>query len=346
MSTAHATEARDERREVVAAKAGDESAFTSLVERYRRELQIHCYRMLGSLEDSEDLVQETFLRAWRKRASFEGRSSFRTWLYRIATNACLDALARSNRRLPAPEAMGTDPGLEAPSTSEVPWLQPYPDRLLEGIAPSDEQPEAAIVAKETIELAFLVAIQHLPPRQRAVLIVRDALGWSAKETAALLEASVASVNSALQRARATLRKHLPERRLEWAAGTDPSAEEQKLVQRYVEATERADADALLELMREDARFWMPPEPGLWLGRESIVAAWKEGGFGTPEWRDFRCEVTRANGQPAVACYRRRPGEREYRPLALDVLRVAEGRVAEIVTFPSELFPAFELPPMH
>jgi RNA polymerase sigma-70 factor (ECF subfamily) len=316
---------------VIAATAGDQSAFSELVERHRRELQVHCYRMLGSFEDSEDAVQETFLRAWRRRESFQGRSTFRAWLYRIATNACLDALERRPRTVP--------------SSSEVPWLQPYPDRLLEEAAPSETEPDAAVVSKETIELAFLVAIQHLPPKQRAVLILRDVLGWSAKETASLLETSVASANSALQRARATLKKHLPERRLEWAPGSDPSREEQALLERYVDASERGDADAFIEIMREDARFTMPPEPGEWVGREAIVDAWKEGGFGTSdEFRDFRCLLTRANRQPAVACYRRRPGETDYSPLALDVLRVEEGRVAEIITFSGSLFPAFELPP--
>jgi RNA polymerase sigma-70 factor (ECF subfamily) len=331
MSTIDATQTRDEPREVVAAaRAGDESAFSELAERYRRELQVHCYRMLGSFEDSEDMVQETFLRAWRKRRSFQGRSPFRAWLYRIATNACLDALERRPRRLPG--------------TGEVPWLQPYPDRLLEEIAPPDEEPDAAVVAKETIELAFLVAIQHLPPRPRAVLILRDVLGWPAKDTAALLDTSVASVNSALQRARAALKRHLPERRLEWAAGSDASEEERELVQRYVEASERADADAFVELMREDARFSMPPEPGTYVAPEAIVACWKEGGFGGAEYRDFRCLVTRANMQPAVACYRRRPGESEYRPLAIDVLRIEDGKLAEIIAFPGHLFPAFDLPP--
>ena len=160
----------------------EKSAFAEQVERHRRELQVHCYRMMGSFEDSEDLTQETFMRAWRRRESFEGRSSFRAWLYRIATNACLDALSRRPR---SPAA-----------SSEILWLQPYPDHLLEEVAPSEDEPDAAVVSKETIELAFMVAIQHLPPKQRAVLILRDVLGWPAKETAALLETSVASVNSA------------------------------------------------------------------------------------------------------------------------------------------------------
>jgi RNA polymerase sigma-70 factor (ECF subfamily) len=342
MSKVETTRAAGESAAVVAAvKAGDESAFSELAERHRRELQVHCYRMLGSLDDAEDLVQETFLRAWRRRETFEGRSSFRAWLYRIATNACLDALARRPPRAPAPAP--ADHEVPPSASFEIPWLQPYPDRLLEGAAPSETEPDAVVVAKETIELAFMVAIQHIPPMPRAVLILRDVLGWRAKDTAELLETSVASANSALQRARAALKKHLPDPRLEWAAGSTPSDEERALLDRYVDATERADADAFVEMMHEDARFSMPPQPEVWVGREAIVAAWKEGGIGTPEWRDFRCRLTRANMQPAVACYRRRPGDSEYRAMALDVLRIEEGRIADIVTFPPEVFSAFDLP---
>jgi RNA polymerase sigma-70 factor (ECF subfamily) len=335
VSRAEATRSPAEAGAVVAvARAGDERAFGALLEPHRRELQLHCYRMLGSLEDSEDLVQETFLRAWRKRKSFEGRSSFRAWLYRIATNACLDALERRPRPVASTEA----------NPAEVPWLQPYPDRLLEGIAPSDDEPDAVVVAKETIELAFLVAIQHLPPRQRAVLILRDVLGWPANETAALVEGSVAAVNSALQRARAALKEHLPPRRSEWATGLDPSEEERALLQRYIDASERGDGDALAELLREDARFAMPPEPTFVVGREAIVTYWVENGFGSDSFGDMRCILTRANMQPAVACYLRRPGDSEYRPLALDVLRVEDGAIAEVTTFVPEVFPAFGLPP--
>jgi RNA polymerase sigma-70 factor, ECF subfamily len=333
MNTTEAIQNRGEVGAVVAAAtAGDESAFTSLTERYRRELQVHCYRMLGSFEDSEDLVQETFLRAWRKRDSYQGRSTFRAWLYRIATNACLDALERRPRHLRSAQG------------PEVTWIQPYPDRLLEGIATTDAEPDEAVVSKETIELAFLAAIQHLPPKQRAVLIVRDVLGWSARDSATLLDASVASVNSALQRARATLKKHLPERRLEWAPGVDPSEAERALLKRYIEANERADADAFVAMMREDARFVMPPDPSYFVGREAIVASWMEGGLGTEELRDWRWLLTKANMQPAVAFYLRRPGESQHAAFALDVLRIEDGAIGEIVAFPSVVFPAFELPP--
>jgi RNA polymerase sigma-70 factor, ECF subfamily len=314
---------------VAAAQAGDEAAFSGLVERHRRELQLHCYRMLGSFEESEDLTQETFLRAWRKRRGFKGRSTFRAWLYRIATNACLDALAKRPRRV-SPE-------------SEVPWLQPYPDRLLESIPATDEEPDTAVVSKETVELAFLVAIQHLSPKQRAVLILRDVLGWSAKDTASLLETSVPSVNSALQRARATLKRRLPVRRLDWAPEPVTTAAEQALVQRYIDATERVDTEALRGMLAEEARFSMPPEPGVWVGRDAIVDAWIEGGFGSGEYSDFRVVSARANMQPAIANYLRRPGESGYSALAVDVLGIEDGAVAEVMAFPPSVFPTLGLP---
>jgi RNA polymerase sigma-70 factor, ECF subfamily len=308
----------------------DEAAFTQLAERYRPEMRVHCYRMLGSFEDSEDAVQETLLRAWRRRETFKGRSTFRAWLYRIATNACLDAIGRRERRL----QVATGP--------EVPWLQPFPDHLLEEIPADEDEPDAVVVAKETIELAFMTAIQHLPPRQRVVLILRDVLDWTARDAAGLLDTSVASVNSALQRARAAMKRHLPERRLEWAPGADASAEEQALLERYLNATDEADAEAFVEMMREDARFSMPPEPGVWVGRRTVVEAWSPA-FDTETFGQVRGVRTRANMQPALACYLKRPGEGEYRPMALDVIRVEEGLVAEIVTFPPEVFPAFGLP---
>jgi RNA polymerase sigma-70 factor (TIGR02960 family) len=301
--------------------------FTALVEPHRRELQVHCYRMTGSLEDSEELVQETFLRAWRRRETYAGRASLRAWLYRIATNACLDAIGKRPK-----------------AADEILWLEPYPDELLEGLSDDGADPEDAVVAKETIELAFMTAIQHLPPRQRAVLILRGVLGWSAKDTAELLDSSIPSVNSALQRARRSMQERLPERRLEWAPDQDASQAERELLDRYVEATERADAHAVKELMSEDARFTMPPEPGLWEGADAIVDAWIEGGFGTAEFGDLRCVLTRANLQAAVACYRKRPGGSEYEPLAIDVLGIRDGEIAEIVTFPPKFFPALGLPP--
>jgi RNA polymerase sigma-70 factor, ECF subfamily len=321
---------------VAAARAGDEEAFAELVEGYRRELQVHCYRMLGSLEDAEDLVQETFLRAWRKRESFQGRSTFRAWLYGIATNACLDALERRPRTVTAQH--GAQP------LTEVPWLQPYPDRLLEEVASTDAEPEAEVVAKETIELAFIAAIQLLPPRQRAVLIARDVLGWSAAEAAALLGVSVAAANSALQRARATLKDHLPRHRTEWSAASDPTREEQALLSRYIEATDAGDAKAMVALLREDALFAMPPEPFWCIGGEAIVESWVQGGFGDDSWGQLRCVLTAVNKQPAVACYVKRAGDTEYRALALDVLRIEDGGIAEVIAFSLEpLLGALGLP---
>ena len=305
----------------------DQTTFTAHVERHRGELRLHCYRMLGSLDEAEDLVQETFLRAWRRRETYAGRSTFRAWLYRIATNACLDVLAKRPRQ---------------PQEGEIPWLQPYPDSLIEAIPAPDEEPDAVVVAKETVELAFLVAIQHLPPRTRAVLVLRDVLGWSAKDTAELLDTTVASVNSALQRAHAGLKEHLPERRSEWTG--EPTEAQQALLDRYMEASERGDAHGIAETLSEDVRFSMPPQPGIWQGRDSVVGGWIAGGFGTHEFGNFRCVLTRANGQPAVANYVRGPNDDAYRAMALDVLRFEDGAIAEIVTFGGDVFGAFGLAP--
>jgi RNA polymerase sigma-70 factor, ECF subfamily len=321
---------------VAAATAGDEDAFAELVESYRRELQVHCYRMLGSFEDSEDVVQETFLRAWRRRETYQGRSTFRAWLYGIATNACLDALERRPRTVSAHH--GAQP------LAEVPWLQPYPDRLLDDVASTDAEPEAEVVAKETIELAFIAAIQLLPSRQRAVLIARDVLGWSAAESAELLDISVPAANSALQRARATLKEHLPRHRTDWAPESDPSREEQALLQRYIEATDSGDAKAMVKLLREDALFAMPPQPRWYIGGEAIVESWVQGGFGDESWGHLRCVLTAVNKQPAAACYLKRAGDTEYRAFMLDVLRIEDGGVAEVVAFSLEpLLGALGLP---
>jgi RNA polymerase sigma-70 factor (ECF subfamily) len=318
-----------------------------LVDRHRRELRVHCYRMLGSFEDAEDLVQETFLRAWRARESFQERSSMRAWLYRIATNACLDALDRRPRRvLPHHLAPPSDPSLALPPRPDLPWLQPYPDRLLEPAAPGDAQPDAEVVARETIELAFLAAIQHLPPRQRAVLILRDVLGWPAKEAAGLLDTSVAATNSALQRARTTLRQHLPERRLDWTRSVDPTEEELAVLRRYMDAFERADAPGVAALLREDFRGTMPPFPMWFLGREAtrraIAASFDPRSAGYQG--RFRMLPTRANRQLAVASYVRRPDDRAYRPFAIGVMRIEDGLIAELDAFHAPgLFPAFALP---
>ena len=319
----------------VAGTVGDETAFAELTRRYRRELHVHCYRMLASFEDAEDLVQETFLRAWQKRATYQGRAPFRAWLYRIATNACLDFLARHERRVVELSAQGAPPtpGMTLP---HVEWLQPYPDRLLDIEDPAQRSADATVIRRETIELAFLVALQYLPPKQRAVLILRDVLEWSAQETATLLDSTTASVNAALQRARATLRRHQPNR-------DNPSAlqgiskDEMLLAQRYADAADPLDAEALIRLLREDARFTMPPSPIAYVGNRACVESWVEGGLGQPPYDDFKFLITSANRLPAVANYIRKPGDTHYRPFMLDVLRIEAGGIAEIV--------AFELPAM-
>ncbi|RCG30142.1 RNA polymerase subunit sigma-70 [Sphaerisporangium album] len=329
-----------------AARAGDEQAFAALVERHRGELLVHCYRMLGSLEESEDLVQETFLRAWKNLGAFEGRSTVRAWLYRIATNACLDALdGRARRVLPHHVTAPSDLSAGRPPRTDIAWLQPFPD-LREPAAPSEARPDMAVVARETIELAFLAAIQHLPPRQRAVLIMRDVLGWPARQTADLLEGSLASVNSALQRARATLREHLPARRDDWAPSTRPTEQERAVLRRYMDAVERADLAAMAGLLAEDARATMPPYPMWFQGREAVIASlaasWDPGAPGYVG--RFRMLPTSANRQPAAGAYVRGPGEDEYRAFAIGVLRVEGGRVAEITAFHDPaLFAAFDLP---
>jgi RNA polymerase sigma-70 factor (ECF subfamily) len=329
---------------VDAARAGNESAFTTLAERYRPELRVHCYRMLGSLDDAEDLVQETFLRAWRKRESFEGRSTFRAWLYRIATNACLDFIERNKRQVERPEPVLASAGSAVPPV-HIPWLQPFPDRLLEQVASHDAQPDVALIARETIELAFLVAIQLLPAKQRAALILCDVLDWSARETAELLDTSVAAVNGALQRARSTLREQRAQRLPEWAPELNASEEERALLQLYMAATDRNDPAAIAELLRDDVRFSMPPHPVTYAGRDTVVSSWVEGGFGSPSLGEFRCLLTRANRMPAVACYLRAPGDADFKPLALDVLQIEDGKISEITGFPLEpLIEALGLPP--
>ncbi|MBC6463931.1 sigma-70 family RNA polymerase sigma factor [Actinomadura alba] len=332
---------------MAAARTGDESAFAALVERHRGELRVHCYRMLGSFDEAEDLVQETFLRAWKNLRGFEGRSTLRAWLYRIATNACLDVLdGRARRVLPHHLTPPSDPSVGLPPRTDIPWLQPFPDRLWEPVEPSEAQPDSAVVAKETIELAFLAAIQHLPPRQRAVLILRDVLGWPAKETAALLESSVASVNSALQRARTTLKEHLPERRLDWAPSAEPTERERAVLRRYMDAMERADLAAVADLLAEDVRTTMPPWPMWFQGRDAVVAAlaasWNADSPGYVG--RFRMVPTRANLRPAVAAYVRGHGDRDHRAFAISVLRIEDDRIAEATAFHDlSLFPAFALP---
>ena len=326
-----------------AIRAGDEAAFNTVAQRHRRELLIHCYRMLGSLQDAEDAVQDALLRAWKYRESLKEGAPVRPWLYRVATNACLDAIGHDARR----SALAAKSSAEAPGAplapAEVTWLQPIPDAILEPTAPRDSEPETVVLTRETIEIAFLTVIQLLSPQQRAVLILRDVLGWSAKETAELLDVSVAAANSALQRARVTLRTKLPSRRAEWPAGADASAAERELLRRYVEACEKADIGAFESMLREDAVSRMPPQPEVTLGREAILKLWMDAGFGTEAFGNLRCVTTRANRQPAVAVYVLQSGDTTYRAMALDVLQIEEGIIAEVVTFGPEVFPAFALP---
>ena len=305
----------------------DEAGFSGLAERHRRELHVHCYRMLGSFEDAEDTVQETFLRAWRRRETFAGRSTFRAWLYRIATNACLDLLDKCRP--------------EAATGGEVLWLQPYPDQLLDELRAGDaDEPETVAVERETIELAYLVAVQHLAPRPRAVLILRDVLGWPAKDVAELLGDSVNSVNSALQRARAGMREHLPAERQDWTDSAE-DASTRELVRRYADASVATDVAVLASLVRDDVRSSMPPTPGLYVGRDAVVNDWVESGF--EGMKGLRAVLTSVNRQPAVAFYHWQKQEGAYLPLTIDALRVIGGAVAEITTFHADQFPRLGLP---
>jgi RNA polymerase sigma-70 factor (ECF subfamily) len=332
----HSHDVGDVDAAVAAVRDGNQSEFGRLANQYRQELQVHCYRLLGSYVDAEDHVQDTMLRAWQHRASFQGRSTFRAWLYRIATNACLDTLRRHPERV---VPIGDPSG---PAPSEISWLQPYPDRGLDRALAAEDQPDALVVAKETIELAFLAAIHLLPPNQRAVLILRDVLGWPASETASLLDTSTASVTSALQRARATLQYHRPAPSQDWSPSTPPSASEHALLQRYMDAHERADPAAVVALLQEDVRFTMPPEPTCYQGRDAVAAFFADA-LGASRVGDFRLVATRANRQPAAANYLRAWGDSVYRAMSLDVLQFDHGQLVEITTFVPALFPAFGLP---
>jgi RNA polymerase sigma-70 factor (ECF subfamily) len=325
--TVNPTRALEDRSGVLTGLITD-GLFSDLFDRHRRELHVHCYRMLGSYDQADDAVQEAFLPAWRSRLTFNGDQP-RAWLYRIATNVCVDMARRSRRQVPMVN-----------SIAEVPWLQPYPDRLLDEVAPPDAEPEAVAVARETIELAYLAVIQLLPARQRAVLLLRDVQGWSAAETAEMLDLSVAAANSALQRARATLRQQLPERSADWSS-TAPTIEERELLARFIDAHQRDDADSAIALMREDIRITMPPHPWSFNGIAEVgpllVAA-----FGPDRLGDWRLLPTMANRMPTAASYLRAPSQAEFRAFKFDVIRIAGGKVAEVTTFGPELFPAFGL----
>jgi RNA polymerase sigma-70 factor (ECF subfamily) len=309
----------------------ERSDFEQRLSRHRRELHVHCYRMLGSFDEAEDLVQETLLRAWRNREGFQGDAGFRAWLYRIATNACLDEIRRSKRQA---SARG--------GGAEVPWLQPYPDRLLDELAPTVAGPDAVVVGRETIELAFIAVIQLLPPKQRAVLLLRDVLGWPAAQAAETLDMTVASANSALQRARATMQQARAAGRTE-SRTRDLTQREQELLGAFIDMHEHGDAAAALALVRDDIRVTMPPHPWLYEGRSSMEILLRQA-FGPESPGDWRLVPTRANRQPAAASYLRAKGETEFRAFKLDVMRVEDGLIAEITTFGSSQFPDFGLPP--
>ncbi len=311
-----------------------ESDFDDVARRYRRELHVHCYRMLGSFDEAEDHVQEVLLRAWRSRSSFQGRASIRAWLYGIATNLCLDTLRQHRRRPASPRS--SEPGM--PSVTSVPWLQPYPDALLDELASDQPGPEAHAITRESISLAYLTALQLLPPRQRAVLILRDVLDWPAREVAVQLDSTVPAVKSALQRARMTLAEHRAQHtRPRPAAGSA----ERRLLQGFIAAHERADPEALIALLCQDARLEILPLGGEWNGQPEVADALRGGMTSLGAWRVL---PTTVNGQPAAAGYLRRPGETLYRPFAITVLEADGNYLARITAFEAaHLITAFGLP---
>ncbi|MFC9976615.1 RNA polymerase subunit sigma-70 [Spirillospora sp. NPDC127200] len=318
---------------IAAARSHDTAQFALITERYRRELQVHCYRMLANYEDAQDMTQETFLRTWRKRESFKGHAALRTWLYRIATNACLDFLDKRNDRTPVPAEL---PGAD----SEIRHLQPYPDQML------PEDPQESVVARETIELAFIVAVQHLPPRQRAVFILRDVLGWPSPKAADALGLTVASVTSALQRARVTMREQLPARRLDWRspATHELSDDERGVVKSYMEAHERNDLHGLTALLRDDLRFAMLPQPGTVIDTaKDAVDGWVSSGLFQRGYDDWRCTATTVNRMPAAVLYLRTPGDPEYRLFNIAVLHIVDGKIAELTGFDATDKPWLSLP---
>ncbi|MGW3343917.1 sigma-70 family RNA polymerase sigma factor [Nonomuraea rubra] len=320
----------EERELVAAARGGDEEAFGRLVGPLRDELRAHCYRMLGSLHDAEDAVQETLDRAWRSLGRYEDRGSIRPWLYKIATNRALTLIERRTRReLPADLGPG--------GASEVAWLEPYPDRLMSWTDGLD--PEARVLARESVELAFVAALQHLPALQRAVLLLRDVLGYAAREVADLLGTTVAAVNSALQRARGTLRDLLPGATQQQTLRELGEEGRRELAQRYADAWEAGDVEAIVAMLTEDARYSMPPLTAWYQGHAGIRAFLEEGALR----RRWRFVAARANGQLAFGTYMW-DGERgRYVPAGLDLLVLRGTRVAEVVSFLETDFASFGLP---
>jgi RNA polymerase sigma-70 factor, ECF subfamily len=331
MRSASSTPTVQERELLEAAQGGDEDAYGRLVEAYRSELIAHCYRMLGSVHDAEDAIQDALLRAWRGLPRFEGRSSLRSWLYRIATNTCLDVIARRPKRvLPIDYGPPTDPhdGPHMPLVESV-WVEPYPDERL-GVEDGLATPEARYEQRESIELAFIAALQHLPPRQRAVLILREVLGFSAREVAESLETTTASVNSALQRARKTVEERLPEQSQQKTLRSLGDDGVREVVQGYVEAWDRGDIEAVVEMLTEDASFTMPPAPSWHQGREELIDFLGVGPL-SGEWR-WRHAPVQASGQPALAFYSWDEAEQAYLAFALNVLTLRGHRISDVTAF--------------
>jgi RNA polymerase sigma-70 factor (ECF subfamily) len=321
------------------ARAGDGDAFRELTDPFRRELHLHCYRMLGSVQDAEDMVQETLLAAWRGLERFEGRASLRAWLYRIATNRCLNVLRGRRRRSKEVPAMVEPP--EPTRRSEPSWLEPYPDVLLEDVVDSAPGPQARYETREAVGLAFVTGLQHLPPRQRAVLVLRDALGFSGAEVANMLDTTEAAVKAALQRARATLDEHEP-RGGRAGAPAPGSPRERDLVGHFAAAVERGDVGAIVSLLTDDAWVRMPPQPYEYQGHTAIAGFMRDRASrrGAP----LRLVPTRANGQPAFGCYLPDPHAAVTRAYALMVLTLEGDRISAITWFGDlGLFPHFGLP---
>jgi RNA polymerase sigma-70 factor (ECF subfamily) len=318
-------------RELEAARGGDENAFARLIEPHRRELHAHCYRMLGSVFDADDALQDTTLRAWRALGRFEGRSSLRSWLYTIATNTCLTQIQRRPKRiLPVDYGPATDPhaGPGDPLVESV-WIEPYPDAEL-GLEDGLAGPDARYEQRESIELAFVVALQHLPATQRAVLILREVLGYSAKEVAETLDTTVASVNSALQRARASLEARTPERSQQQTLEAIDDEELRAMVDRYVDAWERTDVDTVVSMLAEDATFAMPPA-ATWFGPLPQIEQFLRGFAMVPRIR-WKGLPTTANGQTAIGFYAWDDEAGVYLPFALNVLTLRGREIVDVTAF--------------
>jgi RNA polymerase sigma-70 factor (ECF subfamily) len=323
---------------VAKAKAGDPDAFAELAEGHRHELEVHCYRILGSAQDAEDTVQETFLAAWQRITEFETRSSVRTWLYRIATNRCLDALRAARRRQPQGVTVPAGPYPEPNATSDVMWLEPYPDHLLEAIADAAPGPDARIEAREAISLAFVASLQLLPARQRAVLVLRDVLGFRAKQVAVMLDTSEESVSSALRHARANLRRRLPSSADPPPAPNSPA--ERAIIEQLTTAYEAGDVPSLVALLTEDVVITAPLAEGQYVG-PAAAARLFEVIFARD--RSYRLIPTRANGQPAFGVYIRDPATGVCHASGILVVTLAAGRIRAMTRFDNSVIAKFGLP---